>query len=262
MLEILQPARLERLRNSASASGFGCTVNWFYGTVICYSVRLLQDIFCLVDARAKLFTRKFSRPSCSSSLCACLHPVLNVCRARRSFLSWSPRWPNPLSTCQLGTMESYDAPQLERFSNVTPSPLSISFVLRSWLPLFRSFCNSQRGMSIERTMNNKRDDYASLLEVEASIPNARRIFLLKEWWEEGWRFWELHRLATNRYWDDWVGQLVFYMKQSYPDLYGNLSDAKLINFTFYRLLSFSQLKVFISKSYINNGKLQETLEQS
>lgn len=177
MLEILQPARLERWWNSVSASSFGCTVNWFHGTAICYSVRLLQDIFCLVDARAKLFTRKFSRPSCSSSFCACLHPVLNVCRARRSFLSWSPRWPNPLSTCQLGTMESYDAPQLERFSSVTPSPLSISFVLRSWLPLFRSFCNSQRGMSIERTMNNKRDDYASLLEVEGSIPNARRIFL-------------------------------------------------------------------------------------
>lgn len=87
--------------------------------------------------------------------------------------------PNPLSTCQLGTMESYDAPQLERFSSVTPSPLSISFVLRSWLLLFRSFCNSQRGMSIERTMNNKRDDHASLLEVEGSIPNAPRIFFVE-----------------------------------------------------------------------------------
>lgn len=109
-----------------------------------------------------------------------------MCRARRRFLFFSSSAPPPLSLSLYlsirddGKLRCFPAGTIfERY------PIAfIDLVQRRWLPLFHESATVNSGMSIERPMKNKRDDFVSCLGEEEEEEGSRLRGLVKEVQEE------------------------------------------------------------------------------
>lgn len=131
---------------------YGAPTDWLKIYPVCLPPRRPSKPGSLVN---------FASSSSSSSLSS-FSPRCSQRVSSFPFLLFFGSSSSTLSTCQLGTMESYDASRPERFSNVYPIAF-IDLVQRRWLPLFHESATVNSGMSIERPMKNKRDDFVSCL---------------------------------------------------------------------------------------------------